>query len=114
MLALNSDASVRAIKGPDRPIVPEAYRAQLLAALRCVDAVVLFEEPSPEALLVALKPSVYAKGGDYTANTLPEAPALQAVGAELAFLPVVEGYSTTTLIDTVCQRYGQNLKTCSQ
>jgi rfaE bifunctional protein nucleotidyltransferase chain/domain len=98
LVAINTDASVSRLKGPARPVVPEAQRAALLGALSCVDAVVLFDDPTPEALLVSLAPAHYAKGGDYTADTLPEAKALLAVGAQLHFLPTVAGWSTTQLI----------------
>lgn len=103
LVAINSDASVSRLKGPTRPVVPEAQRAALLGALACVDAVVIFDEPSPEALLVSLAPAHYAKGGDYTTETLPEAKALLGVGAQLHFLPTVAGWSTTQLIARIQQ-----------
>ena len=79
VVGLNSDESVRAIKGPPRPLVPQAERAELLAALGCVDYVVIFDEPTAEALVGALKPEVYVKGGDYRAASSREQGAGSAV-----------------------------------
>jgi len=100
VVGLNSDESVRAIKGPPRPLVPEAERAELLAALACVDVVVIFPEPTAEHLVATLKPDVYVKGGDYTLDTIPpdEAAAVREIGARAEFLPFVDGLSTTGLI----------------
>ena len=101
LVAINSDASVRALKGPTRPIVNEDARAQLLASLRCVDAVVIFDEPTPEAILKEARPSVHVKGGQYTEETLPEAPTLQAMGTRMVFSPMVDGISTSQLIERI-------------
>lgn len=97
VVGVNRDASVRALK-PGRPLVPAVERAELLAALEPVDYVVLFGEPTADALIRALRPDVYAKGGDYTPDTLPEAATAHAVGARLAFIPPVPGRSTTALL----------------
>jgi rfaE bifunctional protein nucleotidyltransferase chain/domain len=105
VVALNSDASVRAIKGELRPIVPQEERAELLAALTCVDYVVLFEEPSPEALLVAMAPTVHTKGAQYTEVSLPEADALKKAGSSLAFITMVEGRSTSSLVEKIIKAY---------
>jgi D-glycero-beta-D-manno-heptose 1-phosphate adenylyltransferase len=114
VVALNSDHSVRAIKGPLRPIVPEQERAALLAALRCVDAVVLFAEPTAEAVIAALRPDIYVKGGDYgladgTIDTqrLPEALVVQSYGGQVELLPYAEGLSTSTLIQRIVERYSR-------
>lgn len=100
VIALNSDASVRQLKGPLRPVQSEQERAYALAALACVDAVVIFREPRLTAEIQALKPDVYCKAGDYTLEKLDagERGALQAVGAEIRFMPFLAGFSTTGLI----------------
>lgn len=101
VVGVNSDDSVRTLKGPKRPILPEDERAELLAALRCVDAVVVFDETTASDLLLELKPDIYAKGGDYGPDTLPETPAARQAGARIAILPFVEGRSTTSLIAAI-------------
>lgn len=100
MIALNADASVRALKGPTRPVQSEEQRAYALAALACVDAVVVFREPRLTAEIRALRPDVYCKAGDYTLEKLnaEERAALQEVGARIEFLPFLPGFSTTQLI----------------
>lgn len=100
LIALNSDASVRALKGPARPVQTEEQRAYALGALACVDAVTIFREPRLTAEIRALRPDVYCKAGDYTLDKLnaEERAALQEVGAEIRFLPYLEGFSTTQLI----------------
>lgn len=100
LIALNADASVRALKGPTRPVQTEAQRAYALGALACVDAIVIFREPRLTAEIQALRPDVYCKAGDYTLEKLngEERSALQAVGARIEFLPFLPGFSTTQLI----------------
>ncbi|HEY7066958.1 MAG TPA: D-glycero-beta-D-manno-heptose 1-phosphate adenylyltransferase [Chloroflexota bacterium] len=98
VVGVNADASVRLLKGPTRPLVPAAERAEVLAALACVDAVVLFDTPTAEPLVAALRPEVYVKGADYTEATLPEARLVRANGGTVALLPTVPGASTTALI----------------
>ena len=105
-VALNSDASVRALKGERRPLTPWAERAELLAALRPVAAVLLFEERTADAIIRLVAPEVYVKGGDYTLDTLPERESVRAVGATAHFLPFVEGRSTSALIERIVARYG--------
>jgi len=108
VVALNSDASVRAFKGPDRPLVHQDDRATVLAALAAVDYVVIFDEPTAEALVACLRPDVYVKGGDYDPSTnkpLPEAAVVRAYGGEMVFIPYLPGYSTSILIDTILARY---------
>jgi rfaE bifunctional protein nucleotidyltransferase chain/domain len=99
-IALNGDASVRALKGPLRPVQSEAQRAYALAALACVDAVFVFNTPRLDAEIRALAPDVYCKAGDYTLEKLDrgERAALEAVGARIEFLPFLAGFSTTALI----------------
>jgi D-beta-D-heptose 7-phosphate kinase/D-beta-D-heptose 1-phosphate adenosyltransferase len=98
IVGVNGDASTRRLKGPGRPLVPAPERARLLAALNCVDAAVIFEEDTARALLDALRPDIYAKGGDYTPGTLPEAPAVVAAGGRVVILPLLPEHSTTALI----------------
>jgi len=104
IVCLNSDASVRRLKGPERPVVEEEDRAAVLAALGCVDAVALFDEDTPEALLDRLRPDLFAKGGDYRIAALPEAALLESWGGEAVVLPYVPGRSTTRLIAEVARR----------
>lgn len=98
VVGLNSDASVKRLKGDLRPIMPEDERAEMMAALQCVDYVVVFDEPTADALLALLKPEIYAKGGDYTPDSLPEAPTVRAYGGHIEIIPFVPGRSTTNLI----------------
>ncbi len=100
IVALNSDASTKALKGPARPVQHEAQRAYALAALACVDAVVIFHTPRLDAEIRALQPDVYCKAGDYTIDKLDagERAALAAVGAQIEFMPFLTGFSTTSLI----------------
>lgn len=98
IVLLNSDVSVKNIKGPTRPINGENDRAELLSALRCVDYVVLFDEDSPRNLLDEIKPDVYTKGADYTMETLPEADIMRKNGTRVEFIKFVEGKSTTNVI----------------
>lgn len=99
VVCVNADVSVRRLKGPSRPVVMEGDRAALLAGLRCVDAVVTFDEDTPERLLGQLRPDVWAKGGDYAGRTLPEAAALAAWGGRAVVLSHHTGLSTTQLIE---------------
>jgi len=105
IVGLNSDASTRLLKGEKRPIVPQEERAQLLAALECVDYVVIFEERTAEKLLAALQPEVYAKGGDWAVEDLPEAKAIAEYGVQIEILPQVPSRSTTDIIATILTRY---------
>lgn len=98
IVLLNSDKSVKSIKGPTRPINNENDRAELLSALKCVDYVVLFGEDSPRNLLDEIKPDVYTKGADYTMETLPEADIMRKNGTRVEFIKFVEGKSTTNVI----------------
>ncbi len=100
LVGLNGDASVRALKGPGRPLNGEADRAEVLAALGCVDYVVVFPEVRAERLLSEVRPQVYAKGGDYTPETLDagERRVLEETGSEICILPLVPGRSTTAVV----------------
>ena len=105
VVGLNSDASVSAIKGPERPIVPEDERALIIAALGFVDHVLIFGDNDTVPLLDALKPDVYAKGGDYTLDTInqDERAVIEAYGGSIALIPGVDGRSTTSIIQRLTQ-----------
>lgn len=105
VVGLNSDASVQRLKGPKRPINPEQDRAAVLAALGCVDLVVLFEEDTPARLIEVIRPDLFVKGGDYTIDTLPEAPLVHALGGEVKLLDFLDDRSTTSIIDRIRQSY---------
>ena len=97
-VCLNSDDSVRRLKGPARPVVTHDDRAAVLLALECVDAVVVFDEDTPAAALSRLRPDVFAKGGDYALTSIPEADVVAEWGGQAVVLPYLAGRSTTTLI----------------
>ena len=99
IVAINSDASVSGLKGPDRPIVGERERARVLAALAAVDAVVVFNEATPLELILAARPDVIVKGGDYDADTVVGAREVQSWGGQVKIVPLVAGFSTTRLIE---------------
>ncbi|MBN2358232.1 MAG: adenylyltransferase/cytidyltransferase family protein [Deltaproteobacteria bacterium] len=105
LVAVNSDASVRGLKGPGRPVVPQAERLELVAGLRCVDAVHLFDEPDAVAVIEALQPDVHAKGTDYTAEGVPEATAVRFHGGRVAIVGDAKQHSTTDLLQRL-QRGG--------
>lgn len=98
IVGVNSDESVRALKGQGRPIVPEAERAELIAALECVDAVTIFPELTANALLQLIQPDYYVKGGDYTEQDLPEADTVVGYGGFMVILPYEPNHSTSVLI----------------
>ena len=98
VVGVNSDASARKLKGPGRPVQDQATRAAVLAALRLVDLVVIFDDDTPEALIGALQPEILFKGADYAGQDIPGAAFVRAHGGTVAFLPLLEGYSTTTTV----------------
>ena len=98
IVAINSDASVSGLKGPNRPVVGENERARVLAALAAVDAVVVFAEPTPLELIMAARPDVLVKGGDYAVDTVVGAREVQSWGGQVKIVPIVEGFSTTQLL----------------
>jgi rfaE bifunctional protein nucleotidyltransferase chain/domain len=100
-VALNSDDSIRRLKGPSRPVLPQSERAELLAGLGCVDYVVIFDEDTPEAVLRAVRPTIHVKGAQYTEDTLPEAPLLRELGVQMRFAPMEGTYSTSNLIQRI-------------
>jgi rfaE bifunctional protein nucleotidyltransferase chain/domain len=102
VVGVNSDESVRALqKGSERPIVPEAQRAEVLAALACVDYVVMFPEPDPGSLIAALQPDVLVKGGDWPLDRIVGRETVEARGGRVQTIPLVPGVSTTTLIQRI-------------
>ena len=101
VVGLNSDDSVRRLKGPGRPVLPAAERAEVLAALACVDYVVVFEEATPTAAIARLQPDVHCKGADYApphGKPVPERSVVEAHGGRLVFLPLTPGISTSELL----------------
>jgi rfaE bifunctional protein nucleotidyltransferase chain/domain len=101
IVGVNSDDSVRRLKGPGRPILPAAERAELVASLACVDHAVVFDEDTPDECIRLLRPAVHCKGADYApphGKPIPEAALVASYGGRVAFLPLVDGLSTTELI----------------
>lgn len=101
VVGLNSDASVRRNKGPERPINPENERAEILAALDCVDAVVIFDEDTPAEIVHACQPDVLVKGGDWPADQIVGRDAVEARGGRVVRIAVEPGHSTTSIIDRI-------------
>jgi rfaE bifunctional protein nucleotidyltransferase chain/domain len=101
VVAINSDRSVRAIKGPDRPMNPAHERAEILAALECVDAVVVFDEDNPQEIINRLRPDVLVKGADWKADAIIGRETVEARGGRVVRIPIAEGYSTSAIIDKI-------------
>ena len=101
IVCLNSDDSVRRLKGRGRPIVQQEDRVELLEALECVDAVVVFDEDTPEAVLAELRPDLWVKGGDYDMDTLPEARLLRSWGGQAVTVPLHPARSTSLLAEAL-------------
>jgi len=104
-VGVNSDRSVREIKGPYRPILPEEERAEILSALGCVDYVTIFDEPTPLNLISLLLPHILVKGGDWTKEATVGWEAVEGAGGEVVILSFIEGSSTSQLIETILKRY---------
>jgi len=104
VVAINSDASVRGLKGPNRPVLPESDRAELVAALRAVDYVVIFDESTVTPLIELLKPDVHCKGTDYTVDTVPEREAVRAYGGRIAIVGDPKDHSTSNLLSRLGER----------
>lgn len=98
IVGLNSDAGVRQLKGAGRPVLPERERAEILCALECVDAVVIFDEPTPREIISRLLPDVLVKGGDWPGDQIVGREEVEAAGGRVVSIPVVPGYSTTTML----------------
>ena len=101
IVGLNADASVRRNKGPERPINPEAERAELLEALECVDAVVVFDEDTPAAIIAAVQPDILVKGADWAADAIVGRETVEARGGRVVRIPIEQGYSTTAIIERI-------------
>ena len=99
IVAVNSDRSVKAIKGPTRPVTSETDRIELIAAMEMVDYAILFDEPDPYSLIAAIKPSVLAKGGDWSADKIIGAEIVEREGGRVVVIPYIKGYSTTEIIE---------------
>ena len=104
-VGLNGDRSVRELKGNGRPITAESDRAEVLAALQCVDLVTIFPQTRATQFIAAIKPAIYVKGGDYSSETLDEEEraVLKEVGAEIRIIPFESGYSTSRLLEQICK-----------
>lgn len=101
IVGLNGDASVRELKGPGRPLIPEQERAELLAALESVDAVVIYNQPTPRETIAALLPDVLVKGGDWAGDKIIGREEVEAAGGRVVSIPVVPDYSTTGILETI-------------
>ena len=107
VVGINSDASVRRLKGPGRPFIPEGERAEMVSALACVDYVTVFNDLTPEHVLARLRPQVHCKGADYApphGKPIPEARVVASYGGRIEFLPLVPGFSTSDLVERITLR----------
>ena len=107
IVGLNSDRSVRQLKGPGRPVIPERERAEILASLESVDAVVIFDDLTPQDLIAALLPDVLAKGGDWPGDQIVGREEVEAAGGRVVSIPVVPGYSTTAILNKIREGFGE-------
>jgi D-beta-D-heptose 7-phosphate kinase / D-beta-D-heptose 1-phosphate adenosyltransferase len=105
VVGMNSDSSVRKLKGPRRPIFPEEERTEILAGLGCVDYITIFNEADPLKLITSLKPNLLVKGGDWTREQIVGREVVERSGGELVIIPFVKGASTSNVIDTILKRY---------
>ncbi len=105
VIGVNSDASVREIKGPERPILPVEERVEILSSLECVDYVTVFDEADPLLLITSLLPNVLVKGGDWTKEQIVGGEMVEKSGGEVVIIPFVQGVSTSNLIETILKRY---------
>ena len=101
IVGLNSDSSVRQLKGPARPVIPEQERAEILSALEAVDAVIIFNEPTPHEVISLLLPDVLVKGGDWASDQIVGREEVEAAGGRVVSIPFVPGYSTTTILQKI-------------
>jgi len=107
VVGLNTDDSIKRIKGDSRPIISEEQRAEIISLLDFVDYVTFFDEDTPEAILELLKPDVFVKGGDYNEEDLPEASVVKSYGGEISLVPFIEGYSSSKIIDKILKSYSK-------
>ena len=106
-VGLNSDTSVRKLKGPGRPILKQKERAEILAALECVDFVVVFPEPTPQQIIRAVRPKVLVKGGDWSPSRIVGRATVEADGGEVRVIPLQKGFSTTAILRRILSRRGR-------
>lgn len=109
IVALNSDRSVKQIKGPKRPIMPETDRIELIEAMEMVNYVILFDEPDPTRLIDAIKPDVLVKGADWSADKVVGAELVEKDGGRVVRIPYLEGFSTSEIIERIVKQDGENL-----
>jgi len=105
VVGVNSDSSVRKLKGPKRPILPEGERTEVLSGLGCVDYITIFNEADPLKLITSLKPNLLVKGGDWTREQIVGREVVERSGGELVIIPFVKGASTSNVIDTILKRF---------
>jgi D-beta-D-heptose 7-phosphate kinase/D-beta-D-heptose 1-phosphate adenosyltransferase len=108
LVALNSDRSVRALKGPDRPILSDYERAEILAALESVDYVTIFDDPTPQVIIARMLPHILIKGADWGPTEIVGRAEVEAAGGQVVTIPVVPGYSTSSLIQTALKNFGDS------
>jgi len=101
IVGINSDESVRILKGPDRPVMPETERAEILASLECVDGVLIFDELTPQKVVAALLPDILVKGSDWPGNQIVGREEVEAAGGRVVLIDVVPGYSTTDILKKI-------------
>lgn len=106
LVAVNSDSGVRAIKGPGRPFLPEGERAEILAALECVDYVTIFSDLTPQAIIARMLPRVLVKGGDWEPDQIVGRAEVAAAGGKVVSIPLVPGFSTSAIIQAACKNRG--------
>ncbi len=106
IVALNSDRSVREIKGANRPVLPETDRIELIGAMEMVDYVIVFDEPDPYKLIAAIKPNVLAKGGDWSAEEIVGSDMVQQAGGRVVVIPYLKGFSTSEIIERIIKENG--------
>ncbi len=114
VVAINSDDSMRALKGNERPIIPEEQRAEILAALSCVDYVIIFQELDPFRLISLLQPDVLVKGGDWAPEQIVGGEEVEARGGKVLSLPLVEGIGTSTIISSILNKYAKSSRNSSK
>lgn len=107
IVGVNSNESVRLLKGKGRPIMPEEERAEIVAALECVDYTVIFYETNPENLIAKFKPDIHVKGGDYAITEIPETKLVESFGGKTVILKEIEGKSTSAIIQKILKLYGE-------
>jgi D-beta-D-heptose 7-phosphate kinase/D-beta-D-heptose 1-phosphate adenosyltransferase len=105
VVGVNSDSSIRELKGPERPIFPEEERTEILSSLGCVDYITIFHEPDPLNLITSLRPNILVKGGDWTKEQIVGKEIVERSGGEVVIIPFVQGASTSNLIETILKRY---------